>query len=182
SNIKPKVVSEKPRAYFLAFGFLFILVGISVPLSEKMFPQKFPPATQDQIFDEFTSSISFKDASLGAACLQETVSDHNLIASRGRALSPRYYESGEGEYTDKLGYKPSEQPRLLFYLTGDYYGLIILDLNQTPDFFPNASDVVVYRDKDNEHQAWFVLVRDDGRDEIYISDTFKPEISCFDSP
>jgi hypothetical protein len=181
SNIKPTAAS-KPWTYFLAVGFLFLLVGVSVPLSEKMFPKKYPPATQEQIFKEFISSASTAGINLDTACLQKTISSHNLTASRGRALSPRYYQSGEGEFTDKLGYKPSGQPRLLFYLSGDFYGLIILDLDQTPAFFPDASDVIVYRGGSNEHEAWFVLVRDAGRDEMYVSDTYKPQVSCFVSP
>ncbi|HAV78542.1 MAG TPA: hypothetical protein DCX53_14430, partial [Anaerolineae bacterium] len=178
SNTDLANVNNKPLSYFLITGLIFISIGVIVPLSEKIFPQKFSPATQSQIFDEFTASSSFLDLELDPVCMQDTISDNHLIASRGRALSPRYYESGEGEYTDKLGYKPSEQPRLLFYITGDYYGLIILELNETPGFFPHASDVIVYRDSADEHQAWFVLVKDEPGGEIYFSDTYRSAIPC----
>jgi hypothetical protein len=99
------------------------------------------------------------------------IADNQLTASRGRALSPRYYESGEGEFTDKFGYKPTKQPRLLFYMTGDYYGVILLERSQLTEFIPHASDVIAYRDKDVPQKAWFLLVQHNGREEIYFSDT-----------
>ena len=145
--------------------------GASIPLSEKAFPKKYPPLTQEQLFAEFTSSTAFKESGIDAACIEQTISENKLTASRGRALSPRYYESGEGEFTDKFGYKPNKQPRLLFYMTGDYYGVILLERNQLTDFIPHTSDVIVYRDKDIPQKVWFLLVQKDGQERLYFSDT-----------
>ena len=176
---QPVSVPSRSWTHFFLTGTLFLVVGASVPLSEAVFPKRYPPIAQSQIIQEFISSNSYKGLGFDSACIQETISSKNLVASRGRALSPRYYENGEGELTDKLGYRPNEQPRLLFYLSGDYYGLIILNLNQTPDFFPHASDVIVFRDGTNEHDAWFVLIKNNGREELYFSDTYKTSIPCF---
>jgi hypothetical protein len=168
---QPASVSTRPPSHFLLAGTLFLVVGASIPMSEAAFPKRYPPAEQSQVINQFITSTAFKESNIDATCINEAIANNQLIASRGRALSPRYYESGEGEETDKLGYRPNEQPRLLFYLSGDYYGLIILNLNQTPGFFPHASDVIVFRDAVNEHDAWFVLAQNDGREEIYFSDT-----------
>jgi len=157
--------------HFLLAGVLFLFIGVSVPLSEKVFPKKYPPLTQEQLFNEFTSSTAFQSSGVDAACLAQTITDNELTVSRGRALSPRYYESGEGEYTDKFGYKPTEQPRLLFYMSGDYYGVILLERSQPVDFIPHTSDVIVYRDKDIPQKAWFLLVQKDGQERLYFSDT-----------
>ena len=172
---QPVSVPTRPLSHFLLAGTLFLVVGASVPMSEAVFPKRYPPAAQSQILNQFISSQAFNESNINAQCIEEAIASNQLIASRGRALSPRYYESGEGEHTDKLGYRPNEQPRLLFYLSGDYYGVFVLNLNHTPDFFPHASDVIVFRDANNEHDAWFVLVQNDGREEIYFSDTY---ISC----
>jgi len=172
----------QPWAHFFFAGLFFFLIGISVPLSEKVFPKRYPPATQNQLFSEFVSSKAFEQSSLDPACLKQAIADNHLTASSGRGLSPRFYGTGEGEFTDKLGYRPSNQPRLLFYMTGNYYGLIILELTEPPDFFPNTSDVIVYHDGDDEHKAWFVLVSNEGREEIYFSGTVKLDISCYENP
>jgi hypothetical protein len=165
------VSSSRPWTHFLIAGVFFLFIGVSVPLSEKVFPKKYPPLTQDQLFKEFTSSTAFEQSGIDSACLVKVIADNNLTASRGRALSPRYYESGKGEETDKFGYKPSKQPRLLFYMTGDYYGVILLEHNQPVDFIPHASDVIAYRDKDIQQKAWFLLVQDNGQERLYFADT-----------
>lgn len=168
SSADPK---PRPWTHFLVAGAFFLLVGASVPLSEKIFPKKYPPLTQAQLFDEFTSSKAFEKSAVNSACLAKVVADNGLTTSRGRALSPRFYESGEGEFTDKFGYKPSEQSRLLFYMTGDYYGLILLEMTDAPEFFPHASDVIVYRDREVGQKAWFALVSDNEEERLYFSDT-----------
>ncbi|NJC94819.1 MAG: hypothetical protein FIB03_00530 [Anaerolineae bacterium] len=170
--VQPSAESKpRPWTHYLLAGAFFLFIGVSVPLSEKVFPKKYPPLTQEQLFDEFTSSTAFRNSGVDPACIAEVISNNGLTAARGRALSPRYYESGEGEYTDKFGYKPSEQPRLLFYMTGDYYGVVLLERNEVTAFLPHASDVIVYRDRDIPQKAWFVLVSDDGREGLYFSDT-----------
>jgi hypothetical protein len=173
SSLSIPLADPKPRpwTHFLIAGAFFFFIGVSVPMSEKVFPKKYPQLTQAQLFDEFISSKAFERSGVDPACLAKIISDNDLTASRGRALSPRYYESGEGEYTDKFGYKPSKQPRLLFYMTGDYYGVILLEHNKLTDFFPHTSDVIAYRDKDTQQKAWFILVENNGREEIYFSDT-----------
>jgi hypothetical protein len=172
-NTSLPTAASKPRpwTHFLFAGIFFLFIGVSVPLSEKVFPKKYPQLTQAQLFDEFISSTAFERSGIESTCLAQTISDNELTASHGRALSPRFYESGEGEFTDKFGYKPSKQPRLLFYMTGDYYGVILLEHNELTDFIPHTSDVIAYRDKDVPQKAWFVLVRSGGEERLYFSDT-----------
>jgi hypothetical protein len=170
-SLPSAVTNSRPWTHFMLAGMFFLFIGISVPMSEKVFPKKYPQLTQSQLFSEFTSSTAFEASGVDSACLAETILNNELTASRGRALSPRFYDSGEGEFTDKFGYKPVEQPRLLFYMTGDYYGVILLERSELTEFFPHASDVIVYRDKDIRQKAWFVLVENNGQAEIYFSDT-----------
>jgi hypothetical protein len=91
------------------------------------------------------------------------------IALYGRAIYPRYYKSGEGEpETAKLGYEPSEQARLVFYLVGPADQLVIFNLKETPDFFPNASDVyMVGTQMDRYFSPRLVMVTKDGHTVYY---------------
>ena len=104
---------------------LVLFVGLSLPLTELAFPEKYPTMTQEQL-----------SAMLGISPLDDE------IIVYGRAVYPRYYKSGEGEPgTAKLGYEPSEQARLVLWLVGPEPGLVIFPLDTVPDFFPHASDV-----------------------------------------
>jgi hypothetical protein len=56
-------------------------------------------------------------------------------------------------------------------MTGDYYGVILLERSELTDFIPHTSDVIAYRDKGVIQKAWFLLVNFDGEERLYFSDT-----------
>jgi hypothetical protein len=108
---------------------------------------------------------------LSAVCLQNTVNENHLTFLQGRALYPRFYYAGDGEsFTDSAGYKKAEEGRMVFEMVGQFNGRIIFPMSQQPEFFPNASDVTLALD-DNEN-AWFILVEQGRNAELYISDAF----------
>ena len=127
------------RLAFTAAAILF--VGASIPLSEVVFPPK------------YTSNENCPFVLRG-----------NEICLQGRAIYPRYYESGEGEPgTAKLGYEVSAEARLVFWLAGPQPGLVILPLASAPSFFPHAANVTVIGAMDGESlRARVVQVEKDG--------------------
>jgi hypothetical protein len=177
-----QVKKNKAWTHYLLAGALFFAVGASIPVSEKVFPKRYPPLTQEQLWTEFSSSEAFVEKNLDAACMSEFIAANSLYAANGRVLSPRFYGPGEGEPTLKFGYKVSEQPRLVFLVTGNYNGLAVLDTAEPPAFFPNISDVLVYFDQDEPSKTWFVLVRAGEREEIYFSDEFSASGKCIEQP
>jgi hypothetical protein len=124
-----------------------LFVGASIPLSEVVFPQKY---TGD------------------ANCLFAS-RQNNEICVQGRAIYPRYYESGDGEPgTAKLGYEVSDEARLVFWLAGPQPGLVIFPLDSAPSFFPHAADVTIIGALDGETlRARVVQVEKDGQVVIY---------------
>ena len=176
------VHENKTWKHYLIAGTLFFAVGVSIPVSEKIFPKRYPPLAQEQLWSEFSSSNAFVRSDLDTACMTEFIAQNNLRATNGRVLSPRYYGPGEGEPTLKFGYRVSDQPRMVFLMTGNYNGLAVLELAESPVFFPNASDVLVYIDKGETSKAWFVLVKDAEREEVYLSEEFKSSGQCNGAP
>jgi hypothetical protein len=142
-----KLPSPRWQLTLTAAAILFI--GASIPLSEVVFPLK------------YTSNANCQFA------LQS-----NEICLQGRAIYPRYYESGDGEPgTAKLGYAVSEQARLVFWLAGPQPGLVILPLESAPAFFPHAADVWIVGTKDGETmRARIVRVEMNGKTVIYTQD------------
>jgi hypothetical protein len=129
-----------------------LLIGALLPFTELVFPQKYPLRTQEQLSEAF-EVVPLKD---------ETI-------LYGRAIYPRYYEAGDGEpETAKLGYGPSPEARLVFWLVGPKPGLVIFPLKNTPEFFPHSSDVwIIGRWDDNALRARIVKVESDGKSVIY---------------
>ena len=162
--------ANKPISIFLLSGALFFLVGASLPVSEMLFQKRYPDLSQAQIFTQLTSSEAFVRSGVDSVCLQKWIADENLTGFTGKALSPRFYESGDGEQTAKQGYAPSEVARLVFQGIGSRYGIVILPMAQAPGFLPNASDVIFYTGPGQPNNAWFVFVANEDRQEFYWSE------------
>ena len=134
---------------------LLLWVGLTLPLTELVFPKTYPALTQEQL----------------SATLEIAPLEGELILY-GRAIYPRYYKAGDGEPgSAKLGYGASDQARLVFYLVGPQPGLIIFPLESAPDFFPHASDVwIIGTLEDEEFHARIVKVKAGARNMIYGPD------------
>ena len=162
----PNIENAKWPQYVFA-GLLFFGVGASLPLSEMSFPKRYPAVQQNQP-NELTLLSNFAQTDLEAGC-QKLIESSGLEIVRGRAIYPRYYEAGDGEsFTDAEGYKAVDNGRLVFEMVGQRYTRVIFPMSQMPEFFPNASDVTLWFDKNNS--PWFVLVEQGESQRFYISD------------
>src|SRR6266498_656532 len=139
------------RSFVLSLAVVLFISGF-LPITESIFPQKYPPKSQGEILQ--TIGIQPNDGEM---------------ALYGRATYPRYYKSRDGEPgTDKLGYKPSKQARLVFYLIGPQNRFVIFNLEKTPDFFPNTADVfMIGTQMENYFSPRLVIVTKNGRTESY---------------
>jgi hypothetical protein len=160
---------------YLGFGLLFFGIGLSLPLSEKIFPDRYPPTPQKELIAEFGVSLSRNQTGYDFACIQKLADANALNIIQGRAIYPRYYASGEGErFTDSVGYKVVDEGRLVFDLIGQASGRYIFKTAQQIEFFPHASDVTLLSSKNGE--LWFIFVKQGGIGNIYSSDLVNPSI------
>ncbi|GAB4524036.1 MAG: hypothetical protein Fur0018_07310 [Anaerolineales bacterium] len=107
-----------------------LLLGLALPLGERLVPQRYSPAVQ---------------ARMEAAVLEEVEpQEAGLVYLSGRALYPRYLEAGSGT---PLSTAPLDavQPygRLVFFLIGERNDAVRLPLDGLHTPFPDWSDVVV---------------------------------------
>ena len=76
--------------------------------------------------------------------LQEFLQKEGGNVANGRALYPRYYRTGEGEPGESwAAFLVRDFPRLGFFMVGPFKGSVILPIDKSPDWFPNASDVII---------------------------------------
>jgi hypothetical protein len=159
------------RQNYLLFGLLFIGIGLSLPISEKVFPIKYPLLPQNELVAELIASPTLDQPGFDSACLQKLADANEISFLQGRAVYPRYYAAGAGEkFTDSVGYKVVDEGRLVFDMVGQAGGRYIFKTSQQPYFFPNASDVTLISSKSGE--LWFVYVKQDDIEGFYISDSF----------
>jgi hypothetical protein len=162
---------EKKWWQFVLVGALFFGVGLSLPLSEMVFPRKYPAVAEEKILKDLMDSAAFEQTGLNPACLQKMAGEDRFDIVQGRVLYPRYYVAGDGEkFTDSAGYKITDQGRLVFDMIGQINGRIIFPMPQSPDFFPNAADAALFSDDDGT--PWFVSIRQGDVERFYISESF----------
>jgi hypothetical protein len=156
---------------FLLTALIIFALGASLPLSEHLFPQRYPPASQETILAHLTSADALSQAGVDAQAIQALVdAEPGTLLLRGRAIYPRYYAAGEGEpLSAKTGYSDMSQARLVFFLLGQTNSLVVLDLPQSPGFFPNTADVtLIGLPRKGYIQAEAILVETPSKSEVYL--------------
>jgi hypothetical protein len=131
---------------------LVLLLGGFLPFTENIFPRQYSPKTKTEI----TQQMGVQPGP-------------GEVALYGRAIYPRYYAANDGEPgTAKMGYEPSEQARLVFFLVGPEQELVIFDLENAPNFFPNTSDVfMIGTQMENYFAPRVVMVTKNGQTVLY---------------
>ena len=142
----------------------FLLAGSAVPLSEVLVPARYPPtASQELVLQLQRATTADQRAELDRA-----LDEPGILLLQGRILYPRFYAAGEGE-TEKLGYRIMPHARLVFPMVGDANSLVILDLPESPEYFPHAADMVLLARQEPGHlQALAILVVGIDRTELYL--------------
>ena len=151
-------------------GLVFLLVGLSLPLSEVVFPVRYPMQSAEQMKNRL--ELTLKEGKLAG---QENAVTHFLqqpgvTLISGRALYPRFYAKGENEpKTGKTGYAGLNFARLVFSVVGSKNPLAVLPIDQSPGYFPNAADVLMAGCmKDHYFQAVVVSVNQ-GTRPVYLT-------------
>jgi hypothetical protein len=122
----------------------FLLVGLTLPLSEIVFPVRYPVQPSGQLKSQI--ELSLKDIKLAGQndAVTNFLEQPGITFISGRALYPRYYAKGENEpKTAKTGYAGLNFARLVFSVVGRQNPLVVFPTDQSPAYFPNASDVLM---------------------------------------
>lgn len=143
-GLSASTLNVRKTQYYFTF---FLLLGLSLPLTEKIIPELYPDISSGQIFARFMPN-GFAPVNGG----RFTVSDLNIFLETeagatvlyGRALYPSFYRSGDfwGDQ-QSITYLERGFNRLHFALIGPKETLVFIPLEKAPKYFPHASDVVI---------------------------------------
>ena len=147
-NLPALVPLVKPTVYIrgsVVVLFCFLLIGVSVKLSDNLFSRVFiKRESNSQILENRLPVGSLAQLGVEESQLSAFLQDKNSVVLVGRVLYPRYYEAGQGEEDLFSQNAKRPYPRLVFNLIG-YIGNkgVVLPVNQAPDYFPQGADAVV---------------------------------------
>ncbi|MBK9211100.1 MAG: hypothetical protein IPL71_23585 [Anaerolineales bacterium] len=161
------------RAPFIML--VFLMIGASMPLSEKLFPKQYPVRSQAELFtlmeqEGYLQQAGFDRATVDALSAQWPA----FRITAGRALYPRYYAEGKGEPKDRYPYGVLEFPRIAFTMIGpDGLNFVLLPKDEV-SYFPNASDVIVIGCQENIYMDALVVVVIEEDQVVYIRQPASP--------
>ena len=143
-NKKEKTLKQMLFEGIVISGF-FLIIGSSLPLAEIFIPEKYPLLSDTAMHEKFEQQL--KETPLAENELQTIIklmSNEDMFLGYGRAIYPRFYQANDGEpLSDKTGYRVLDYARFTFLLVSPTNSLVILKDEESPQVFPNASDVMV---------------------------------------
>ena len=133
----------------VVFG-LLILLGGSVPIAERLIPQKDLSGLATD-----ARKILADQGILSSTDFDSFMQQENAVFYSGIALYPRHITPKSRIY---LAYVPREYPSLHFWLINDGDHQIVLPLLESPVDFPHASKVSIIGCQENNYiSAWAVI-------------------------
>jgi len=161
--------------HYVPVMILFLGIGLSLPLVERVFPKRYADVSQDFLLNDLSRSSAFQGSDVSMSCFKDAVMENQLEIMRGRAMYPRYYRAGDGEsFTDSVGYKISGQSRLVFEMIGQLNRRVIFPMTDVPSFFPNAADVTLGIDQNGKE--WFIFIQYEEMEQLYFSPFFESSL------
>ena len=148
-----------PVAALLAI--LFLLAGLSLPLSKTLIPQRYPPMNPAELYEK----INTAGLRIDRKALNQFMNSGNAYLNYGLGLYPRFYPTNGGEPQPDLPLKGRPYPRFtLTIVAWDTFYTVLLPMEQPMSFFPHGEDVIVMGCKDAQEpfiDAYAIVVLSD---------------------
>jgi hypothetical protein len=146
-----------------------LLLGLSVPLAERMIPRR----NLDGLTDAAKAALVQRNI-LTPDQLANFLDQKNAVLVSGIALYPRFYKPDGGIYLSDM---PEDFRFLHFWLINDGDLQVILPDEKPPGFFPHAARVAVIGcDHGKYVSAWAVWVQTDDREELVLQQNASPPV------
>lgn len=186
NNPKGFIFADKKKYYiYVSIAAIFFLIGSTPVIAEHIFPKRYADYSKEEVLNILDERGSLKDVPYEKEQIQQFLNDDNSYLWMGRALYPKFFFADQGEYSSSKE-MVKEYPRLVFVMIGgsdDKSITGLLPTNQFPDYFPNASDVIVFGCRDSFSDVLSVVVLDDKKgDRVYSRSPAAPLVCPIREP
>ena len=155
--------------------FLFLFIGATLPVSEMIFPLRYPPRSQAELLTDLENDGHLYEMGLTQVLLKEFSRQSPAFrVVDGRALYPRFYLENKGENKRRYPYQILAYPRIGFVVIGSNgINNVILPQDEVP-YFPNASDVIVLGCQNGENMDALAVVVIAAQTKVYVREPVSP--------
>jgi hypothetical protein len=153
----------------------FLFIGATLPLSEQVFPKRYPAQSQVELFTLLEQKGYAQQMGLDGATLlglSDQWPDFKIVT--GRALYPRYFSEDKGIPKNRYPYNAMGFPRIAFTMIGPGgSNYVILPQDDVP-YFPNASDVIVLGCQEGANIDALAVVVIEEQTVVYVRQPLSP--------
>ncbi len=145
-----------------------ILFGSLIPISEVLFPKRYPEKTKAEIFSMLSNSNWAIDNPNRFESIVHIGLEESTFVLWGRALYPRFYPAHDGITSGSPNplTRIRDYNRLSFHFISENSRYVILPIKEPPARFPNGSDVIVIGCNAGDHiSAYLVAYADESQPE-----------------
>jgi len=168
-SITQKSFASKNQFFGAAVFFLLFLLGISVPVAERLIP-----ARDFTNYTEAARKSLIQEEALSSSKIEAFLNQENAVFFSGVALYPRYFRPN-GRF--HLADTPEHYRYLHFWIINNVDYQVVFPLQNSPDTFPHTSTVSLIGCKeDNYIAAWAVIIHTPSK-QILIQNPQSP-LSC----
>jgi hypothetical protein len=134
--------SYQPGILYILPFFLFVSM---ITILDQAIPARYPKLTSVQIQEKIIQGEFLKQTNISEQELNTFLQEPDARIYFGRSLYPRFYTRGDGEHsTGRDAFEDKDFPRLTFTMIGQFGQTgVILPLNESPLYFPNAADLIL---------------------------------------
>ena len=149
-------LSQQPKWRGAAWAVPLFLLGISMPIAERLVPEHYSEKAMAAQLMNLKQSFG-KSSSPEILQSIDYIDSSGLSILYGKALYPGYFTAGEKLTDDRQGNLPDEdQSRLVFNLVGTENIWVSVPLSDSPDSFPHGTEVIILgeitRDSEEDRQ------------------------------
>lgn len=151
-TVQPVDTAKQPLrpAFTVVISLLFLVLGCAPALSGKVIPQQVFIQTDVENTDELNEL--FADHPRELQTISGLLSSGSASVLNGRIIYPRFFYKGQGLASGHpwTAYKIRDYSRLGFVLLNEENHDVILPIEESPAFIPNAADIYVIGQDDEE--------------------------------
>jgi hypothetical protein len=153
----------------------FLLIGSTLPLSEMMYPRRYPLRSQAELFAVLESKGYLTEMGFDPSTLKDFSEQQPAFRLvDGRALYPRFYLENTGESKKLYPYQTLGFPRIGFIMIGPNGVNYVVLPKYKVRYFPNASDVIVLGCQDGQKIDALAVVVIDAKTTIHVREPSSP--------
>lgn len=120
------------------------LIGLAIPGAMQIVPPRYESQDKVILSKELLADKNWVLVSQIKAEVINMLMDDQIIVEKGMAFYPRFYAANDGEPGLSAGtYQFRLYPRFIFLLIGKDRREIMLPMQNSPQYFPNATEVIV---------------------------------------